>query len=193
MRLYVAYGSNLNKRHMRQRCPAARPVGKIMLTNSKLVFRGVADLEYDPTSSTPCGVWEVTPDCERALDRYEGVGSGFYYRDLNIRLRFRGKPQRALVYLMGKRHQGGIYPPSQHYLDTIRQGYEDFGLDTSFLDEAVEHAFNYKNPDKQTRERRERQLKSLDHVRLVKMPEAVALRRMKINQGEIVPPGDRDF
>lgn len=185
MRLYVAYGSNLNKKAMRSRCPNATPVGKIMLTNSRLVFRGVADLEYDPEAVTPCGIWRVTPDCERALDRYEGVGSGFYYRDLNIRLRWRGESQRALVYLMGKRSYGGIFPPSQYYVDTIRQGYADFGLDASFLDAAIEHSFEAKKPDPQTRERRERQLKSLDQVRLVKMPESVAVRRMKINQGEL--------
>lgn len=185
MRLYIAYGSNLCKSAMRHRCPNAQPVGRILLTNSKLVFRGVADLEYDPSAVTPCGIWRVTPDCEKALDRYEGIGSGFYYRDLNIRLRFRGNSKRALVYLMGKRHQGGIYPPSEGYVNVIRQGYRDFGLDESYLDEAIEHSFDAKSPDRQTTERRVRQRKDQDHARLVKMPEAVALRRMKINQGEL--------
>lgn len=182
MRLYVAYGSNLNKRAMRMRCPYAQPLGKIMLTNSKLVFRGVADLEYDPTASTPCAVWRITPDCERALDRYEGVRTGFYYRDLNIRLRWRGQPERALVYLM---RSEGIYPPSQHYVDTIRQGYKDFGLDETYLNEAIEHSYEHKSPDAQTMERRERQRKSADQSRLVKMPLAVAMRRMKIANGEL--------
>lgn len=182
MRLYIAYGSNLCKGAMRSRCPNAQPVGRILLTNSKLVFRGVADLEYAPNSVTPCGIWRVTPDCEHALDRYEGIGSGFYYRDLNIRLRFRGNSERALVYLM---RSEGIYPPSQGYVNVIRKGYEDFGLDQSYLDEAIEHSFESKSPDRQTRERRVRQRRTEDHARLVKMPEAVALRRMKINQGEL--------
>ena len=72
-KLYIAFGSNLSKRQMRQRCPTARPLGKFMLTEARLVFRGVADLEYAPGETVPCGLWSLYASDERALDGYEGV------------------------------------------------------------------------------------------------------------------------
>ena len=43
-KLYLAYGSNLNKRQMASRCPTARPVGSAMIYGWELCFRGVADI-----------------------------------------------------------------------------------------------------------------------------------------------------
>lgn len=175
MRLYLAYGSNLNRKGMRRRCPDARPVGKVMLTNARLVFRGVADIEYAPgDSKVPCGIWSISPDDERELDRYEGVSSGMYYKEYGVKIRFRGEEHNPLLYLMKSE---GIYPPSAYYVAAIRQGYQDFGLDESFLDDAVEASFNEKSPDRQTVARRVRQRQDFRHQKLVEMPESVALRR----------------
>ena len=43
-KLYLAYGSNLNKRQMAVRCPDAKPVGAAMIYGWELCFRGVADI-----------------------------------------------------------------------------------------------------------------------------------------------------
>ena len=45
MRLYAAYGSNLNKIQMRKRCPRSTPICSMYLQDWRLVFKGVADLE----------------------------------------------------------------------------------------------------------------------------------------------------
>ena len=45
MRLYGAYGSNLNLKQMRRRCPNSYPLYAIYLDNFELAFKGVADLE----------------------------------------------------------------------------------------------------------------------------------------------------
>ena len=45
MKLYGAYGSNLNLKQMHIRCPNAKPVCSFYLENFNLVFKGVADLE----------------------------------------------------------------------------------------------------------------------------------------------------
>ena len=39
-KLYFAYGSNINLQQMEQRCPAARPVGPVILDGYELRFRG---------------------------------------------------------------------------------------------------------------------------------------------------------
>lgn len=170
--LYLAYGSNLNKSQMRQRCPTARPVGTIMLEDAKLVFRGVADCAPTHGSFTPCGLWLVnTPDI-RALDAYEGVSRGLYKKEKIKVLRF-GKQQDALIYLM---ESEGIFPPRQSYVDTIRQGYKDFGLDTAYLDQAIAWTWEHKKPDEQTERRRKRQKLSGDTM-LVRLPAHFAERR----------------
>jgi hypothetical protein len=42
-------------------------------------------------------------------------------------------------------NEEGILPPSQYYLALIAQGYKDFGLDISFLNDAVKHSKEHKN------------------------------------------------
>ena len=78
-RLYFAYGSNLNMAQMAQRSPTATPLGSAYFPGWRLVFRGVADIEIgEPEDLLPVGIWEIGPEDEAALDRYEGVGSGLY-------------------------------------------------------------------------------------------------------------------
>ena len=166
-KLYIAFGSNLSKRQMRQRCPTARPLGKFMLTEARLVFRGVADLEYAPGETVPCGLWSLYASDERALDGYEGVRvSNRYFKSEDIELRYGGKRQKALIYLM---RSEGIYPPSEHYANILRQGYKDFGLDTSYLEQAIARSFA-KEPDEHTEARRARQLADPRQRKLVTRP-----------------------
>lgn len=47
MKLYVAYGSNLNKEQMSHRCPDAKPVYTGYLENWELIYRG-SKLEHMP-------------------------------------------------------------------------------------------------------------------------------------------------
>lgn len=146
--LYIAFGSNLCKRQMRRRCFSARPLGKFYLTSARLVFRGVADLEYDANSRVPCGLWSITSADEAALDRCEGVARGTYFKSWDVVLRYQGEPRHALLYLMRSER---VLPPKPHYIDTIRQGYRDFGLDQSYLDDAIEYSMQNKTDSNQRR------------------------------------------
>ena len=146
-KLYWAYGSNLNKRQMLVRCPAAVPLEALTVQNLVLRFRGVADVAYLTGAYAEGALWEITPECERALDAYEGVGPGgfgglykkvyFDYVDPET-----GQTHKVLFYKMN-RH--GIMPPSEGYLDCIIEGYADFGIDTRRLVRAVEHAWRKKD------------------------------------------------
>jgi hypothetical protein len=138
-RLYAAYGSNLSIHAMAMRCPQARPVGSSVITDARLVFRSVADIERHTGSLTPIGLWEITPDCERALDLYEGVSSGLYVK----RVVGFDDGRQALVYVM---QRGGILPPHARYFETIKAGYGDFGLDLKHLERARRHAQRYRKP-----------------------------------------------
>ena len=165
--LYIAYGSNLSKRQMRQRCPTARPLGKFMLKDARLVFRGVADLEFVPGSEAPCGLWMINNDDESSLDVYEGISSGVYFKTREIKLKYRGQRRPSVLYLMNSE---AIYPPSDTYAGIIRQGYRDFGLDESFLEDAVRRSYEGKNPDERVLARRLRQRAGTLHRELAPMP-----------------------
>ena len=69
---YASYGSNLNHEQMSRRCPKAKFIGIGQLLNYRLVFRGVADIEFNKGSVVPIGLWKITKDCLQALDMYEG-------------------------------------------------------------------------------------------------------------------------
>lgn len=147
--LYFAYGSNLCVQHMRRRCPAAKPVmeadgtrKQLFVQDAALVFRGVADVttRKGEDNVVPGGVWRLTPDCERALDRFEGVSvqhRGYLKRYFKL-----ADGKTCLFYQM-KTHRG-IMPPDQEYLDLIRQGYEDFGLDLDYLQKALDESWRTK-------------------------------------------------
>lgn len=154
MTLYFAYGSNLNIEQMLRRCPRAKPLSKMMLRDSALVFRGVADSIFEKGSTCPGGLWKITPACERALDVYEGIASGLYRKEyVTLDAPVDGERQ-MMLYVM---NSDGIMPPSQGYLNTIIEGYKDFGLPAEALREAVARSWKDKNPSHIERKRRRRE------------------------------------
>ena len=79
-RYYLAYGSNLNVRQMKLRCPKATILGTAKLNGWELLFKGsktgsYLTIEENENGSVPVVIWEVTPSDEKALDRYEGYPS----------------------------------------------------------------------------------------------------------------------
>ena len=126
-KLYLAYGSNLNIKQMSIRCPKAKPLEGIVIDQWKLVFRGVADIMPCKDSMLSAGLWEITNDCEKALDIYEG------FPTLYQKLYFKMNGKKVLTYQMNRTN---FAPPYQGYYDTILQGYKDFNLNTKFLEMA---------------------------------------------------------
>lgn len=131
-RLYLAYGSNLNKRQMAQRCPTAKPVGAAMIYGWELCFRGVADIikSKDPQMVLPVGIWEIEPADEYALDTYEGYRPDKPREGLYDKIKVAG----IMTYQMTRRD---IAAPGITYFNTILEGYHDFGLDTNHLYDAA--------------------------------------------------------
>lgn len=153
--LYWAYGSNLNLAHMARRCPQAEPVGPLNLLHGQLIFRGVADVTVKKDSEVPGGLWRITRRCEHSLDAYEGVSSRLYLkRFFTVQDEETGQLEDVLFYQMQTKR--GRMPPSQHYLQTIVDGYEDFGLDRRFLDEALQDSWEQKEVTRHLRERHDR-------------------------------------
>ena len=82
--LYGAYGANLNMANMEVRCPQAKPILGFNLEGYRLVFNGVADMIKDNNKSLmtigkiPIGLWKITKECEKSLDRYEGYPASYF-------------------------------------------------------------------------------------------------------------------
>lgn len=136
-KLYIAYGSNLNIEQMGQRCPAAKPIGVAMLEDYELLFRGQngnchATVEPKENSSVPVLIWEIEEADEAALDRYEGYP--IHYRKEVIEIDFNNLKVQAMIYIMNGRPIG---KPSNSYLNVIKRGYIDNGLDIKFLENAL--------------------------------------------------------
>jgi len=140
-RLYFAYGSNLNKKQMSERCPNAVPLRAFELLGWKLVFRGTADI-VPVFGCTVCGAfYSITPKDELALDRYEGVGREKYRRE-SIRI---SSDKNALTYVMAGRRP--VEAPSVAYFELIKQSFADWNWPVSGLELARDHAFGHSTRD----------------------------------------------
>ena len=76
-RIYLAYGSNLNRRQMAYRCPDAECIGTASIKDYRLLYKGSMSSAYLTIKrcrghEVPVGVWKVTEDDEKSIDRYEG-------------------------------------------------------------------------------------------------------------------------
>jgi len=163
------------------RCPTARPLGKFVLKDARLVFRVYADLELEPGAEVPCALWSINEADERALDRYEGFGHRAGYFKEFILLKYAGRPRKAMLYLMNAGE--GVAPPSESYVETIRQGYQDFGIDQRYLDAALRHSWDEKRHNEITRARRAKQKdREQGKHAVVHVPERLALRRQQITK-----------
>lgn len=88
-KLYVAYGSNLNKEQMRYRCPTAKFVGTGIIEGYELQFKGAlhsacATIAPKEGAAVPVGIWTIQRADEKRLDLYEGYhehGHSFYDKE----------------------------------------------------------------------------------------------------------------
>ena len=139
---YIAYGSNLNTEQMISRCPDAIAIGSATIDNYELLFRGngrragVATIEPCAGKSVPVGIWSISERDEASLDRYEGWP--YLYEKQTFRVKINGKTIRAMAYIMTPGHM--IAQPMAYYLNTIAEGYYDFGFDTDILFKAVQNS-----------------------------------------------------
>ena len=135
-KIYLAYGSNLNHRQMADRCPVARYLGNTMLKDWRLIFKSVATIEKDLGKHVPVGVFQITDECEKALDIYEDYPQIYDKKELDVILD--GTQGTAMTYIMVEKY--GSAPPSRKYFDVISEGYKNCDLNLDFLLEAHENS-----------------------------------------------------
>ena len=146
-RYYIAYGSNLNIRQMRMRCPSARIIGTSEIPDYELLFKGsktgsYLTIEPKKGSRVPVAAWEVSAEDEQTLDRYEGFPAFYYKKEMLLPIKGirSGKIRRrnTFVYIMHEDRVLGV--PSNFYMQTCLSGYKSFGFDPKFLHEAYDRS-----------------------------------------------------
>ena len=130
--LYFAYGSNLHKEQMKRRCSGCKYLKKYILQDYRLTFRSelcVADIEYKKGHSVQGALYVITDKDESCLDKYED------FPILYKKIFFKYEDKDVMAYSMEKKT--AFKYPSTRYLNIIKQGYKDCGLDFSFLIKAL--------------------------------------------------------
>lgn len=144
-RKYIAYGSNLNVAQMRSRCPDATVLGTGWLENHRLVYKGsktggYLTVEEAKGCRVPVAIWEISQMDEKALDRYEGYPRFYRKEYTNIKLNKKGAGRKKIVTGMIYIMNGRDYEiPHPYYIQTCKVGYAQFGLDTAYLNEALDY------------------------------------------------------
>ena len=133
-RYYFAYGMNTNIAEMSSRCPQAINLGRCTLKGFELRFRLHADIDQVAGSEMEGVLWDITEDCERALDRLEGYP--FYYDKIEVTVNpdilvNKNSHIVAMAYIMTSK--GDEQPPSTSYEDCLVEGYTANGLNVDKL------------------------------------------------------------
>ncbi len=137
-RLYFAYGSNINLEQMKRRCPDARPIAPVMLRDYELSFRGSGVATIIPKrGATAHGLmWDLTPECEQALDIYEAYPRLYGKKDVTVRDKS-GSSYSVMAYIMTPGYAEQPADPPRGYFIGILEGYKQNGMPTQPLFKAL--------------------------------------------------------
>ena len=130
---YFAYGSNVNKKQMLERCPDSRPMFIATLPNYQLVFvgwsrqwrGGVATIKPFNGEKVLGAIYEVSDKDFKRLDSYEGYPGNYNKLKVTV-FDADGNPLEAVTYIKAGRLEET--KPSKEYLSVIQQGYRDWEI-----------------------------------------------------------------
>ncbi len=127
----LAYGRNLDLKRMKEVCPHCKLVGSGVLNDWQLAFKKYITVEPKIGQNVPVGIWEYNKKGEEELDAIEKFP--ILYRKEYVDILVNGKIEKALVYLIND--DTPTYPDDA-YFERLLTGYNDFGFDRKYLDEA---------------------------------------------------------
>ena len=147
MRYYFAYGSNLHHAQMKKRCPKCKYIKKHILHDYQLTCRKIRDVRTnyaacDKGKHAACDIvkkvgkkvygclYMISKCAERRLDVYEE------YPTLYKKIYFKYKGHKVMTYTMVRKTK--LAPPTERYLNIIKQGYKDCKINFRSLDVALQ-------------------------------------------------------
>jgi len=137
---YFAYGMNTNRADLQRRCACATMLGIAVLENHRLDFNIHADITQEQNSSVHGVLWAISSQCLEQLDMLEGYPEYYTRREATV-LTAQG-PVVAWVYEMLPQHKNFLSPGIE-YFHTVLEGYQQTGLPTQQLHQALSKAQQY--------------------------------------------------
>ena len=135
---YFAYGSNINSENMHKTCPGAKSLGTTFLLDYKLAFMGnkgaaIACVESAKGEKVPVVVWELDLGDVKKLTNY--VTLPYLYKRGQKQVKLGDKMLDGIMYFPTLNLKHCL--PSEGYLNTLRGGYVEHGLNTEAIDKAI--------------------------------------------------------
>lgn len=135
---YFAYGSNLSRAQMAERCPGAVALGVALLPGHRLAFTryssrrggGVADAVAEPGSAVWGLLYAVTPMHLAALDHCEGHPHSYRRAEESVE-RVDGAVETAWAYTVVDKRD--FVAPTATYLGTITEAAQRLGLPDDYV------------------------------------------------------------
>jgi gamma-glutamylcyclotransferase (GGCT)/AIG2-like uncharacterized protein YtfP len=130
---YFAYGSNMCRQQMAQRCPGAQIQGRASLVGHRFIInsRGWASIVPQPQSIVHGVIWHLTDRHIKTLDHYEDVALDLY-RKLTVTLASECGTQSfaAMTYISTHTDHGS---PQKPYIKGILNAAQNLCLPPDYL------------------------------------------------------------
>lgn len=135
---YLAYGANMDERHMRDRVPHATALGPARLDGFSLEFSvystewegGAANLEPDPSAHVWGVLWDVPDEELGGLEAFQGHPT--YFRREEVVVGVGSRRVTAWTFRVG--HQQGFVRPTDRYLAHLYSAIRTRGLPPEAFD-----------------------------------------------------------
>ena len=137
MALYAAYGTNLDADQILHRCPHSQSRGPGWWVGWPLTFAGedlgwegaLATVVEDPGAQVFVMVYDVPPQDEVTLDRWESAVTGLY-RKIRVRVQMLTGEELCWTYVLDG-YEGGL--PSARYLGLMADAAEKGGAPDDYV------------------------------------------------------------
>jgi hypothetical protein len=130
--VHFAYGSNMSRRLMQIRCPAAQAIGVTAVRGWRFIImrEGFASIVPEPGGIVYGVLWRLSPRDLAAINAYESLDSGLYVRR-TLPVRLHGQTMPALAYVSGRRGEGR---PRAGYMAVVEQAARDWDLPARYVE-----------------------------------------------------------
>ena len=137
--LYFAYGSNMDKKQMNERCPGAISIGIATLNNYKFVLdsAGTASVITEKRSKVEGLLWLINTEGIKALDRYEGTEmTPPCYTKEHLKIQFNEENAKALVYVSNRNITNK--PIRDYYMKKVINAAKEADLSAEYIKDNLE-------------------------------------------------------
>jgi hypothetical protein len=131
MTLHFAYGSNMSRALMGQRCPGAQALGPARLDGWRFMIMRAGYASIVPASGNAVHgiLWQLSPRDLAALNAYENLERGLYVRRV-LPVLLDERRRAALVYVAPGRATGR---PQPGYQELVVASARDWGLPDNYV------------------------------------------------------------